>query len=473
MKRWLPSSILGAQLLSHLSLVVVVSGVLAVYVVSVARQGLEDEVGRKLQDIARIASRDVPFARLELIRPGAEATRMVRRLNQKLDAVMRASGAAAIEVCDARGALLLSTVEAPIGSACAQAPSIQERARLKEGRAVSTGSFTEGAGRFMTAFAPVRSAEGSLFAVVQVRADAAEVEVLVAMGRRLYLAAGVTVLLGAALSLLLAGRIARPIRQAARTADRIGGGQYAARVELPATRELRVLARSLNVMAAQVESRDRKLKAIAGTVAHEIRNPLNSMNLLVTLLEEELRDAGHGQSEIIDTLQAEIAKLDRVLTDFLTWSRPVSLTADAVDARGPASRAVQMAEAPAQDAGVRVELAEGEAAATRMDPQRMERCLLNLILNAVQASPAESRVEVEVKAVEGGVEYRVMDRGPGLSEEARAHLFEPFFTTRTQGTGLGLANARAIVQAHGGTLEHQDREGGGTCALLRLPRGEA
>ncbi len=474
MKPRLPSSILTAHLVSHLALVVLVTAALAIYVVAAARGELEAEVGRKLADIARIAARDVPVERLTLIRPGSEQSRMVRRLNQKLQTIRRSAGLAAVDVCGADGRVLLAPSGGdPIGAPCRSAPSAEQRARLEAGDAVSTSSFREGEQRYVAAFAPVLDASGALFAVVGVRAGAAEVDVALSMQRRLYLAAGVTVVFGGLLSLLLAGWITRPIREVAATADRIGRGEYGARAKRPGTRELGVLAESLNTMAAQIEGRDRKLKAMSGTVAHEIRNPLNSIALLLTLLDEELTEGGHAaQRETVGTVRAEIAKLDRVLTDFLTWSRPVTLDDALGDAAAPPVGAVRLAEAAAGEAEVTVRLvARASPPALRMDAARMERCLLNLVLNAIQASEPGTEVEVHTRSVDGGVEYAVLDRGAGVAPGDAERVFEPFFTTRTKGTGLGLANARAIAEAHGGTLRLEPREGGGTRALVRLPGG--
>ena len=472
MKLRIPSSILTAHLASHLALVVVVTGSLAVFVLRAARDGLEAEVGRKLANVARIAADDVPHARLVLIRPGSEQSRMVRRLHEKLRTVQRSAGVAAVDVCGADGRVLLDPTGAtPIGSPCARTPDAALRPRLEAGEAVSSGSFRADGTSYVSAFAPVLDPGGALFAVVGVRAGAGEVDVAVAMESRLYVAAGVTLVLGAALSLLLAGWITRPIREVVATADRIGQGDYAARAHGYGTRELAVLAESLNTMAAQVEHRDRKLKAMSGTVAHEIRNPLNTIKLMLTLLDEELADAGgDAHTESVRALHTEIDKLDRVLTDFLTWSRPVAAGDTVGEARGPAEGAVRMAEAAAREAGVRVQLAPPTPLPTvRMDPQRLERCLLNLILNAIQASARDTEVEVHLEALDGHVEYRVLDRGPGIDPADTERLFEPFFTTRTTGTGLGLANARAIAEAHGGRLTLRARPDGGTCAVVRLP----
>lgn len=449
-----------------------VTAVLAFFVFATARDSLEAEIGQKLRDIARIASNDVPYARLNLIEPGAESTRMVRRLTAKLATLQQTAGVASVEVCRHDGTQLVAARGAQIGAACSHPPTTQARAALRQGESISFGT-EEGGQRFMTAYAPIRDAKGVYFAGLMVRSDANAVSVVLQMQQRLLLAAGLTVIFGAFLSVLLAGWIARPIRQVAATADRIGQGRYAARVTPPSNRELARLARSINTMAEQVQQRDRRLKAMSGTVAHEIRNPLNSIGLLLTLLEEELHDAGHvDQGQTIDTLRDEIGRLDRVLNGFLTWARPIELANTPLDARQPLERAVQMAQAAASERSITVQVAAGPPVMARLDVERMEQCLLNLLLNAVHASPAGGVVEAEVMQSDERITYAVADRGPGIEPAVRARLFEPFFTTRAQGTGLGLANTRAIVEAHGGTVQLEERPGGGVCAIITVPRGD-
>jgi signal transduction histidine kinase len=110
--------------------------------------------------------------------------------------------------------------------------------------------------------------------------------------------------------------------------------------------------------------------------------------------------------------------------------------------------------------------AEGEA---RADREQVRRALVNLVRNAIEAAPAASEVELAAWSAGGEAVFEVRDRGPGLSPEARASLFRPFFTTKERGTGLGLVLAKKVAEAHGGRLTVSDRAGGGTTARLVLP----
>jgi signal transduction histidine kinase len=105
----------------------------------------------------------------------------------------------------------------------------------------------------------------------------------------------------------------------------------------------------------------------------------------------------------------------------------------------------------------------------RADREQLRRAAVNLVRNAVEAAPVASEVEVSAHTAEGDAIVEVRDRGPGLAVEARASLFRPFFTTKERGTGLGLALAKKVADAHGGALALEDREGGGTVARLAVP----
>lgn len=467
------------QTASYLLIILVTTATFSLLFFSTARNHLEREVGRKIQDIASIASRNAPFERLDLIKVGDDQKRMVLRLREKLGEIREATGVRDIIIFRPdRTSLLDLDPDRLIGTAC-ELPHFREdfADRLARGEAVSTGSYRAPSGKLtVSAFAPVMDAEGRLYAVVGVDADTREVEVIEQMRRRLYLIAAAGVALAFLLALVLARTVIRPISDMARTAARIGSGDYEARVPLPSTAELRVLADSINSMADRVRHRDRRLKEMSASVAHEIRNPLNSIKLLIQLLEEELQDQGAAApSKSLDTLYHEIGKLNRFLTEFLTYSRPITLVRDEVAPADLAKAAADMVRAEAEESGVEIAVAAApDLPDIRVDRDRVEQSLLNIVLNAVHACPEGGRVDMSVTSSENGegVEFIVEDSGPGIAEEVKEKLFEPFFTTRDSGTGLGLSNAEKIVESHGGSIQAENRPTRGARFIVRLPMGE-
>ena len=211
-----------------------------------------------------------------------------------------------------------------------------------------------------------------------------------------------------------------------------------------------------------------QLGEMAGGVAHELRNSLATLRGYLTLIER--RPDEDSIADFLSEIRHEADHLERVLEDFLSFARPG--TARVRDF--PLAPLLLRAAADPVLAGVEVRVngAAGEDAVLRGDPQLLERALRNLLHNAAQAEREVGRqgpVEVTVQTRPDGVEIAIEDRGPGIRPEIRDRLFHPFVTGRTGGVGLGLALAQRIVVLHGGRLRLDDREGGGSRALLWFP----
>ncbi len=467
-------SIFVKQLASYLLLLLLLTLLFTLLLFPVGREHLEAEIGRKLQDIARIAARNMPPERLALIREGGETTRMVMRLEQKLAQIQEATGVTNIFVFrpDKR-ALLDLDPSVQIGERYHALPISKELSRLAAGEAVNTHAFENEAGQLvMEAFAPIRQG-GRLMAIVGVKGGASELEIIEEMHERFDRLTFLALVFASLVAFLLARSITAPLRRIAQMAQAVGKGDYNVRVAVRSRDEIGLLADTIHRMAEQIERREQALRQITATVAHEIRNPLNSIKLLVSLLEEELEEAGVTDTgETIETLHYEIGKLNRFLTEFLTFARPVSLEKKPVHPAELVSAIEGLVELEGKTR--RIEITSDVAPdlpEVFVDRHRIEQVLLNLAINAVMSS--SSGGEVRLGAHPGpdgkGVVFFVEDRGPGIPPEVFPHLFTPFFTTRKEGTGLGLANARKIVQEHGGEIRAENRPGGGARFEFFLP----
>ena len=215
-------------------------------------------------------------------------------------------------------------------------------------------------------------------------------------------------------------------------------------------------------------ARDERLVAVgrlAASVAHEIRNPLASLSGSLQLIGEE-----HASSMVTLALD-EAARLNRLVEDFLDASRAPVLRRRQVSVLEVAQT---VAEAFARDgrygATVKVSV-QGQSGVAEVDPDRIRQTLWNLLLNAAQAMPRGGTVAINLAEDGDGLRIAVQDDGPGIPPEDLHRVFDPFYSRRAGGTGLGLALVEQVVRGHGGSVEAHSGEGAGTTFDIWLPRG--
>jgi signal transduction histidine kinase len=241
--------------------------------------------------------------------------------------------------------------------------------------------------------------------------------------------------------------------------------------------ELGEISRSINRMAfvrGRLEDelrREDRLRAIGRTVAgiaHEIRNPLNGIRLSMQLLDQRLK-RGAIQSDDLVLVVEEVDRMEALLSDLLAFRETKKVVLTNQELLPVIERCVQLVQ-PANGGLKKYVVVEAQGCDLRacFDSQRLTQALLNLLLNAVEASGDEGTVRVTVLSKNGIVAVEVHDSGPGLSTEQQQHLFEAFYTTKPTGTGLGLAVSRELAEEMGGTLKYKNEQPGATF-VLELP----
>jgi two-component system, NtrC family, nitrogen regulation sensor histidine kinase NtrY len=286
------------------------------------------------------------------------------------------------------------------------------------------------------------------------------------------------VLLALLLAHLLARPIARPLGELSAAFDHVAAGDLTARVAPRGARELRTLGQAFNAMTARLEEardataeaeREAAWRGAARKLAHEFRNILTPLQLSLQMLEHAAEEVPEERrARVRENLQAalsEVEQLARLADQFSQYARlpephPEWLDLAAV-ARAAAGR--PMCE------GVGVTCSAAEAVPVLGDAVLLARAAHNLVLNACEASPAGSTVEIAARREEGRALLEVRDRGSGLPAAISDRLFEPYVSTKRRGSGLGLSLVRDIARQHGGSVSLENRPGGGACARLVLP----
>jgi two-component system sensor histidine kinase HydH len=203
--------------------------------------------------------------------------------------------------------------------------------------------------------------------------------------------------------------------------------------------------------------RSEKLAAIgelAAGVAHEIRNPLSSIRGFAQFLRHALRDKPQEQ-EYANTMVTEVDRINRVVTDLLTFARPMESEPAPTDVTELIEHTMRLVEADAASRAVQIQTKIADVSKLPMDANQMTQALLNLLLNALQAVDHGGQVEIgaELNADASYLNLWVKDNGPGIPSGHKDKIFEPFFTTREKGTGLGLAIVHKIVENHEGEVK--------------------
>ncbi len=299
--------------------------------------------------------------------------------------------------------------------------------------------------------------------------------VLIALWSLAALAIGV----GAA---LVSQRLLAPIQTLTEGVKAVAAGDLSRAVEARSGDELGVLAREFNAMAASLDRQQRELRSaerlaavgrISAQITHEIRNPLNAIGLNAELLQEELarlQPAPREAGQLVAAISREVDRLEGVAEEYLKFARmprgahaPLELD----ELVGSLLDFVAPELAAARIEVVR-DLAEGLPPVDG-DEAQLRAVVLNLVRNSREAMPGGGTLTLRTRQAEGGVELRVTDTGGGMPPEVLARIFEPFYTTKERGTGLGLAYARRVVAEHGGTIRCDSEPAHGTTFTIRLP----
>ena len=336
---------------------------------------------------------------------------------------------------------------------------------------------------YMLAAAPVRLPTGNGVLTVPLAFRQHEVEREIDdLDRGVHLAALFFILLGAGIGLSMAERIADPIRQLTRATGRIARGDFDARIAVRSSDELRRLVDAFNGMAAELKAqrdqleRTHRLEAwaeMARQVAHEIKNPLTPIQLSAEHLRRVHADRGEPMGAVLEgcvsSILGQVKLLRQIASEFSSFASSPTARRVAAD---PAQLVRDVVEPYRAGLEGRIEITNEVSASlpqVLVDPTLVTRALANVVENALHAMPGNGSLRLTSSVDEGWVSIRVEDSGIGMDADALARVFEPYFSTKTTGTGLGLPIALRNIELSGGHVGVESEKGRGTAVTIKLP----
>jgi signal transduction histidine kinase len=337
---------------------------------------------------------------------------------------------------------------------------------------------------------PVETSDGRWYVIVVLKSDRESTSVLNLQAARPLIYTLAVLLVATLIAAILVWRFTRPIKDLSDAARRVAAGNLDFRVPDADRRdEMGQLASRFNEMIAGL-GRTRELEAqlhqaeqsavvgrLASAIAHEIRNPLNYINLTLdhvrTALAPEDAVKRATFNRLADQLKAEVARINTRISEFLNYTRPAKLELRPLDLRGAAEDALRLVEVQAAENNIEVKIeTEGHVPPVLGDPESLRSVFTNLLINGLQAIDGEGgRLSIRLSAESAGRAARIeiTDTGHGIAPEHISKVFEPYFSTKETGTGLGLAIVKKAIDEHGGTIFVESEPGSGTTFIITLP----
>jgi signal transduction histidine kinase len=280
------------------------------------------------------------------------------------------------------------------------------------------------------------------------------------------------------LATLFARHLTRYLEHLSKAARDVSSGDLSRRAEERGPPEVRDTARAFNSMTENLQrllqrlSQQEAVAAVgefAASLAHEVRNPLSSISLDLQRTRRKMETDPKEAHVLVDRALGEVERLNQSVTEFLRIARSGRATLECVDLRIPVEAAIRAAEPHfmAKDSSFDYS-APGTPVWVRGDEGALEQLILNLLLNAAEALRPSGRASLWVEVARNEARVSVRDEGEGLAPQDLERIFEPFYSTKDEGTGLGLTIARRIARAHGGELKVESTPGGGTTFRFAL-----
>ncbi|MGO9379882.1 MAG: ATP-binding protein [Dissulfurispiraceae bacterium] len=294
--------------------------------------------------------------------------------------------------------------------------------------------------------------------------------------------------IGIIFTLILSRQYTRPIERVVNAAMRVAAGDLNQQLKVTSKDEIGKLAESFNFMitklraARTLEEKLREAEHLSGLgqlsrhMAHEIRNPLNFISLSIDHIGEKYRPDDKVNADkfgsLISGIRQEITRLDKLVSDFLDYSRPLSLTRQMVNVKGLLDDIIDLIWARADVEGIKIVKDYDASVELYLDPDLFKTCVLNVVTNSfhAMASTEEEKILTIKTSIDKDVfVLSISDNGEGVAQENLPKIFEPFFSTREAGLGLGLPLTRRVIEEHGGRVDFKSEPSKGSEMIFTIP----
>ncbi|HSE41053.1 MAG TPA: histidine kinase dimerization/phospho-acceptor domain-containing protein [Acidobacteriota bacterium] len=460
------------------------SRVLALFVLSVAvlvvllgfvfyfigARSLEKQVDSNLKSTATVLASQWDGSLLMLLKPGMENAPLFQSFSQRILRMKEQAQVHGIYIATPERKHILSTESSiRIGQALPRLDLLQgEMKEALKGTAAVSSLVRVGNHQYKSAIAPVYAGD-RVAAVLMVDMSPWYLVYLKSFRNSLLLFTLLALVGAAILARIFSRTITEPISKMVERVDEIGRARYEDPLEISGTDELGRLGSAIETMRQNIHRRDAQMRMMLSGVAHEIRNPLGGIELFAGILEKENLSA--EQREYLRKIQWEIQQLKRLLNEFLDFARPRNLQYEKVELSGLMEeiRNLVSNDIETRKAHWTVEV-QPDLSLIEADRSKLRQALLNLYRNAFQSIPDTGDVSSTIRRNGAGVVVEISNtQQRKLDPEVERRIFEPFYTTREKGIGLGLPLAKRIIEAHGGEIKLAENSDSKITFAVKLP----
>ena len=277
--------------------------------------------------------------------------------------------------------------------------------------------------------------------------------------------------------------MSHPLLKLVEVSRRIAKGQHTERLVPFGESEVQEVSEAFNKMLDELAASHQRMVRVSSlaavgemssSIVHEIRSPLSSVKLNFQALHNKFK-RNSDYSDLAETSLKQLSRIDKMLSDLLNYGKPIDLKPSSLIFGNFLKEVLEIVRGAMEEKKIKVEIQDGlNNKPLIADPEQIRRALTNLLTNAIQASPLEGKVIIsaDISPKEPDkIIISIRDNGPGIPDHIKKELFRPFFTTRKDGTGLGLANVKKIVDFHGGNVTAENGEEKGAIFTIVLPLG--